>query len=367
VYLTYNPLLTDITAVANKLKTVGDLTISKNDLLEQINLPLLESATSVVTENNIAINQISCPKLKVSPSVVVTNFPKLSSFNMDVLETVNWLSIDGGYSATQVLTAIDLPQLKTCTHFNLSNLPAVTNLDGFNNLTTVSPGYFVISNANIDGASVKLKTINGFNKLTTVVAGFDLSGASGSGLTGPLTTIQGFQQLTSVHDFAIGGKNLDDISGFKNLTTVSGGMTISGTALTNLDGLPKLESIGTQFWIYNNLFLNNIKGLNALAALGDLYISQNPELMVLEGLEKITSLKNGIQINNNIKLANLDGLVNLTGSTTSIRINSNTALKDFCGLTKLINGGINANQYYISGNGYNPTLQDFQDGNCMKR
>jgi hypothetical protein len=367
VSLTYNPLLTDITAVANKLKTVGDLTISKNDLLEQINLPLLESATSVVTENNIAINQISCPKLKVSPSVVVTNFPKLSSFNMDVLETVNWLSIDGGYSAQQTLTAIDLPQLKTCQYFALQNCPAVTNLDGFNNLTTVSPGYFVISNANIDGANVKLKTINGFIKLTTAVAGFDLSGASGSGLTGPLTAIQGFQQLTSVHDFAIGGKNLDDISGFKNLTTVSGGMTISGTALTNLDGLPKLESIGAQFWIYNNLYLTNIKGLNNLAALGDLYISQNPELMVLEGLKKITSLKNGIQINNNIKLANLDGLVNLTGSTTSIRINSNTALKDFCGLNKLINGGINANQYYISGNGYNPTLQDFQDGNCKKR
>jgi len=367
VTITYNPLLTDISSVANKLKTVGDLTISKNDVLEQINLPLLESAKSVVTENNIEINKISMPKLKVSPSVVVTNIPKLSSFNMDVLETVNWLSINGGYSAMQALTAIDLPQLKTCTHFNLSNLPAVTNLDGFNNLETVSPGYFVISNANISGADVKLKTINGFNKLTTVAAGFDLSGASGSGLTGPLTTIQGFQQLTSVHDFAIGGNKLDDVSGFKNLTSVAGVFSIGGTALKNLGGLQNLNSVGDQLIIYDNLSLTTLKELSSLATVGRIYFYHNPELTSLEGLEKITSVKGGILLTNNIKLDNLDGLINVTGAITSINITSNTALKDFCGLNNLINGGGSVGNYSTSSNGYDPTLQDFQDGNCMKR
>ncbi len=367
VKITSNPLLTDISVVANKLKTVGDLTISKNDVLEQINLPLLESATSVVTENNIAINQISVPKLKVSPSVVLTNFPKLSTFNMDALETVSWLSIDGGYSATQALTAIDLPQLKTCTYFKLSNLAAVTNLDGFNNLTTVSPGYFVISNANIAGADVKLKTINGFNKLTTVTAAFDVSAASGSGLTGPLTTIQGFQQLTSVHDFGIGGKKLEDISGFKNLKTITANASITNTALKNLDELPALESIGAQFQINGNPVLTDIKGLISLTAMGGIYFYTNPELLSLEGLEKITSVPNDMQIGNNFKLTNLDGLINLVGSINGIWISGNTGLTDFCGLTKLINGGGTISNYQVSSNGYNPTIQDIQNGNCMKR
>ena len=367
VQITNNPLLTDFSAVTNKLKTIGDLTISKNDLLEQINLPLLESAKSVALENNIAINQISFPKLMLSPSVTVTNFPKLSAFNMDVLEETNWLSIDGGYSAQQTLTSIDLPQLKTCQYFMLQNCPAVTNLDGFNNLEIVSPGYFTISNANIDGANVKLKTINGFNKLKTVTAGFNLSGSSGSGLSGPLTTIQGFQQLTSVHDFALAGTKLDDISGFKNLTTITAIFSLGGTALKDLGGLENVTSVGDQLLIYDNLSLTNLKALSSLATLNRIYFYHNPELTSLEGLEKITSVKGGMILTNNIKLDNLDGLINVTGPITSIYITSNSMLKDLCGLNKLINGLDNSTIYQVNTNGYNPTLQDFQDGNCMKR
>jgi hypothetical protein len=365
VLLTSNPLLTDITTVANKLKTVGDFTVSNNNLIEQIITPLLESARSVVMENNIEINQISMPKLKVSPSVVINNFPKLSSFNMDVLETSNWVYINGGNNAAQALTVIDLPQLKTCTHFHLLNLSAVTNLDGFNNLITVSPGYFTISNANIAGASVKLKTINGFNKLTTVTAALDLSGASGSGLSGPLTTIQGFKQLTSVHDLAIVGNKIDDISGFRNLTTITAIFSLGGTAIKDLGGLQNLTSVGDQLLIYDNLFLTDMKALGSLSTLGRIYFYHNPELASLEGLEKITTLKGEIALNNNNKLVNLDGLINVANAN-SIRINGNSILKDFCGLNKIINGGGYTGTYTVSSNGYNPTMQDIQDGKCKK-
>ena len=68
----------------------------------------------------------------------------------------------------------------------------------------------------------------------------------------------------------------------------------------------------------------------------------------------------------NIKLANLDGLINVAGAN-SIRITSNATLKDFCGLTKLINGGGLTGNFSVSSNGYNPTMQDIMDGNCMKR
>ncbi len=367
VNITSNPMLTDISAVANKLKTVGDFTVSKNDLIVQINTPLLESARSVVMENNIELNQISMPKLKVSPSVVVTNIPKLSSFNMDALEESNWIYIDGGVSASQTLSAIDLPQLKTCTNFQLHNLGAVTNLDGFNNLVSVSPGLFVISNADIAGANVKLKTINGFNKLTTVAAGLDLSAASGSGLTGTLTTIQGFQQLTSVHDIALAGNKLEDISGIKNLTTITGIFSLGGTALKDLGGLQKLTTVGDQLLIYDNLSLTNMKALSSLATLNRIYFYHNPELSSLEGLEKITSIKGGMQLTNNIKLDNLDGLINVAGAISSIYITGNTALKDLCGLKKLINGIDNTTIYQVNSNGYDPTQQDFQNGNCMKR
>ena len=89
-------------------------------------------------------------------------------------------------------------------------------------------------------------------------------------------------------------------------------------------------------------------------------------MISLEGLEKIITLTGEIAIGNNIKLANLDGLINVIGAN-SLRITENATLKDFCGLNKLLTGSGFFGNLYINSNGYNPTLQDFLDGNCMKR
>ncbi len=118
--------------------------------------------------------------------------------------------------------------------------------------------------------------------------------------------------------------------------------------------------------INGNLLLANIKGLISLTSVGEIYFYANPELLSLEGLGKITSIKNGIQLSNNVKLTNLDGLINVTGAMNGIRISGNTALKDFCGITKLINSGGNTGVYQVSSNGYNPTAQDIKDGKCKK-
>jgi hypothetical protein len=373
VTINLNPLLNDLTAVSGKLKNAGAILISQNVKLQKINMPLLESATSISMEGNTEITAIEMSKLKQAGGMMFSGFPKLTTFKMDMLETVNGrIYINGGSSSPAVLADFDLPQLKTCQYFELWNCPSISNLDGFNNLTTVSPGTFTISNANIDGANVKLKSINGFNKLTVIDAGIYLTGTAGFTLTGPLTEIKGFQQLTTTGDFDLNGKNLVDISGFKNLTSIQGALHISQTALTGLEGFEKLASLGTDsrngiLMINDNPYLTSLKGLSSLSELHQIYFYANPALLNFEGLEKIKSVKNGINLNNNIKLTNLDGLINLEGTFNGITITNNTELVNFCGLTKLINGGGNKSSYYILNNGYNPTVQDMNDGNCSKR
>ena len=70
--------------------------------------------------------------------------------------------------------------------------------------------------------------------------------------------------------------------------------------------------------------------------------------------------------NINIFLANniesLDGLENVM-ITNNVNISSNIGLLDFCALQNLIVNG-SFNDITISGNAFDPTIQDIIDGNC---
>lgn len=293
---------------------------------------------------------------------------------MNALETItNAFEIHGGFETTQALAAFDLPALKTVGRLVIENLPAVTNLDGFANLETVNLD-MVISNANIPGASLKLKTINGFNKLTNVKFSLSLEPAAGSGdqlvgYDGPLNAIKGFKTLRTIGaTFNIGGKNLTDISGFANLESVGQDIRISTTGLSGLSGLGKLSSAGSSesrlIYIQDNAQLTSLSGLTSLTSTSGVYIVRNPALVNLQGLEKVTNMKASITISQNGKLANVDGLANVAGTINGISISDNALLKNLCGITKLVRGGGNTGVYRVTGNGFNPTAQNIIDGNC---
>lgn len=375
VSITRNDVLTDITAVSDKLKSTGGLTITSNAALKTASFPLYEKGSLACKENGSLVT-LSMPKFKQADAVDLTHNVKLASIDMSALETLpNGFNMWGGYETTQALTAFDLPALKTSGRFSIINCPGINNLDGFSNLESVN-GDLTISNGNIPGANIKLKTINGFNKLSSVTYSLGLETAAGSGdrlvgYDGPLSSIKGFKSLKTVGAmFNVGGKNLTDISGFANLESIGQDTRIITTGLTGLEGLGKLKSAGLNenrlIYIQDNVKLISIKALTSLATITGVYIVRNDVLKDLQGLEKIKSMKGGVLVSENAKLTNIDGLANVEGAVNGISVNSNTVLKSLCGITKLVKGGGNASVYSVSGNGYNPTADDIKNGKCSQ-
>ncbi len=370
VQLTRNDVLTNIGAVANKLRSTSGLTISSNKLLSAVQFPLFENGAVSCKENPL-LTTLSMPKLKTAGSVDIGHNVKMSSFNMNALETsTNGFLMDGGYETIQALTVFDLPALKTVGRFSITNCPAIVHLDGFASLETVT-GDLTISNANIEGTSVALQSINGFNKLASVPYSLNIETSSGSHYTGPLSSIKGFQNLVSIGAMLnIGGKNLTDISGFAKLQSIGQDFRIINTGLTGLGGLSKLVSSGQNenrlIYITDNEKLTTLAGLTSIVNLTGIYITNNASLLNLQGLDNVKSLKYGITINNNNKLANIDGLGNVDGAINGISISDNAALKSFCGITKLVKSGANTGGYNVRTNAYNPTEQDIKDGKCSQ-
>lgn len=375
VSITRNDVLTDITAVSDKLKSTGGLSINSNKVLKTASFPLYEKGNVTVKENG-ELATLTLPKFKEADAVDLTHNVKLATIDMSALESLpNGFNMWGGYETTQALTTFDLPALKTSGRFSIVNCPGITNLDGFANLESVN-GDLTISNANIPGVNIKLKTINGFNKINIVKYSLFLETAAGSGdrlvgYDGPLSSIKGFKLLKTVGAmFNVGGKNLTDISGFASLESIGQDTRIVTTGLTGLEGLGKLKSAGLNenrlIYIADNTKLTSIKALTSLTDISGIYIVRNDVLKDLQGLEKVKSMKYGITVSENNKLTNTDGLANLEGAINGITINNNTTLNSLCGITKLVKGGGNTGSYTVSGNGYNPTVDDIKNNKCSR-
>jgi hypothetical protein len=169
-----------------------------------------------------------------------------------------------------------------------------------------------------------------------------------------LTNLDGLANLTSV-----GGKlsilrnnAITNLDGLANLTSVGGNLYIYGNdALTNLDGLANLTSVGFSLHIQLNNALTNLDGLVNLTSVGDfLYINRNDALTNLDGLANLTSVGGYLDIEGNDALTNLDGLANLTSVEWFLRIYRNDALTNLDGLANLTSvGGLLAI-------GFNPAL-----------
>ena len=103
---------------------------------------------------------------------------------------------------------------------------------------------------------------------------------------------------------------------YPNCSEIEGSVTISGSDITNLNGLSVLTSIGGDLYIQNNAALTSLYGLQGLTSIGGgLYINGtfgNPVLTSLAGLDNITSIGGDLEISGCDVLTSLTGLDNLT-------------------------------------------------------
>ncbi len=130
-----------------------------------------------------------------------------------------------------------------------------------------------------------------------------------------------------------------DINNF-NFISVTGNLTINSSEITNLNGLSSLNSVGGDFFLYQNSALTNLNGLSNLTSVGrDLIMIRNHNLINLDGLSNLNSIGGELNIFDNTSLTNLDGLSNRTFIGENLEISHNTVLTNLSGLNKLTSVG----------------------------
>ncbi|GAB5536272.1 MAG: hypothetical protein Rubg2KO_25210 [Rubricoccaceae bacterium] len=170
------------------------------------------------------------------------------------------------------------------------------------------------------------------------------------------TDLAGLSELTSVDgDVSIeDSPALASLAGLEALAAIGGNLEIGSVgvggndALTTLDGLGGLTSVGGSVFIYDNLGLTTLDGLESLGAIGDgLFIGGNDALVTLDGLQGLTTVPGDLSVGvsifrtdgtfdgDNPALASLEGLANLTSVGGALDIQRNISLESLDGLASL--------------------------------
>ena len=228
----------------------------------------------------------------------------------------------------------------------------------------------------------KINDFNGLNNLERIGGSLTLWGSFDN-----LISFEGLESLTF-----LGGNLIDkpyysgDYSSFNSLTSFKGldnlktlgGIVLdsdvsSFNSLKSFEGLENIERINRIFILGTSesfSSFSSFNGLNKLVEIGSLQISNLPNLTNFQGLENLKSVKSSFQVYNFDRLNNIDALYNLTSVGAEaessyynrFEIMNCSRLFDFCSLTNMVHNFTGT--LILSDNGYNPTLEQMQNGEC---
>lgn len=244
---------------------------------------------------------IQIKNIKGSLSTFYTQ--ELSSLKgLDSLENI------GGSLRIQLATDLrDLSHLDNLKNVNdiwLSDNENLKNLEGLNNLETVSGNINIINNDSLD-------SFKGLEKLKKIGGDLNISN----------------------------NYSLKFLNGLNNLKTVRNFYLTDNFKLRNLTGLESLETITLDFTIEDNEVLNDLEGLNALEFIGGhLMIGNNYSIKNLNGIGPVNFIGlESISIFNNRFLESLDGINNLgLNGVSTIYIAHNPNL-NLCAVNSICN------------------------------
>ena len=138
------------------------------------------------------------------------------------------------------------------------------------------------------------------------------------------------------------GEALSNLEGLRNLQSIGGslklGLPIVGYnfGLTTLEGLRSLQSIEGDLHIQHNFALTSLKGLHNVQSVGgELHILHNDLLTTMEGLDNLRSVGDNLSLYRNISLTSLEGLHNVQSVGDELIIRDNRLLTSLEGLRSL--------------------------------
>lgn len=184
--------------------------------------------------------------------------------------------------------------------------------------------------------------------------------------------------VKEVGGLAIEVENAENINFPALIRTNSDFLNIRNCSELSSINFPSLISIKAELFIINNPKIQNLDGFSTLNSIGlespfqnRIGIQSNNLLSSLNGLINVSSEIEFLNIETNESLQNLNGLNNLLLKDVEIFLNPN--LNDFCAISEFISNGMTYDgDSYTDGTGYlgifdnlyNPSLQNFIDGNC---
>lgn len=134
----------------------------------------------------------------------------------------------------------------------------------------------------------------------------------------------------------INGKDINSLSGLRNITEIHGKLSITNTSIESLSGLKSIKKINS-LTIRTCNELKNLKGLRSLKSVNELDISYNDKLESIKSLTSIDSVfeKSGkLQISHCKSLKSLKGLNNVK-KVYRLNIDNNPLIKSLEDLKSL--------------------------------
>ncbi|KAA0993373.1 T9SS type A sorting domain-containing protein [Dyadobacter aurulentus] len=257
--------------------------------------------------------------------------------NLDGLSVLT--SVGGDFSLYGLPLVANLDGLNALTSIggglSIEMLPLITNLDGLSNLTSVSSFVNVVNNTSLFDCAISILCqivtdgsipVN-FNGNAPGCAEAEdvttLCNTPGDGCASEEVTIltdediADFTRLYGACTTILGDlivKNVSDLSFLSNVTVVTGNVRIEECPeLISLNGLQRLRSIGGELAMVDLPLLTNVNGLSALTGIGGGFgLVRLPLVANLAGLDSLTRVDGMFSLDNLASLANVDGLNALT-------------------------------------------------------
>lgn len=235
-----------------------------------------------------------------------------SSFTKLNFQQLHAFSGAFGLSGMPELSQVQLDLAPAAGYISIGTCPKLSDFSFLSGINTANAIYLSGTGA----ISLNLDKLTSLTTSLNVSANSGLSSLSCAALTSAASvTLSGNPKLIAIK--------------FSSLKSVSGKLSLASIGVTNLNGFGAVESLGA-LQVYNNPSLVSLQGLEKLTSLTMTGVVTNSIL----GTTPLTRV-NGIYIGSNAKLVSLSGLQNVTTLPIAY-ITTNPLLTDLCPFKKPI-------------------------------
>ncbi len=346
VLISDNFLLTSLSGLENLTSIGDDLWITDNSLTSLSGLNGLTSiGRNLHIEGNHALSSLVGLESLTSVDSTLEILYNGSLPSLTGLESIT--SIGGNFIIQGNNSLCSLNGLEGLTSIGgalkVLNAGSLTNLTGLSNLTSIGNGLSITGNNSLSTCEARWLCDYISNPSGSIEINDNATGCSS--VIELANACDGIPCLPYGIYYFSGQTDIDNFhTAFPDCIELAGNVTINGGDITNLNGLNEITSIGGSLFIYGNMMLTSLAGLDGLnsvegsLSIGKRYFGQggigNPSLSSLTGLNSLTSV-GSLTVYDNDSLISLAGLDNIEASSINWLLITNNYSLSHCAVQSI--------------------------------